>query len=281
MPPKRTSAAASAAARATAIATTAAPITAAAVEQLIKERVSAALANHETLQNSTNGHGNKSHNSKTELKELYALRVSKMESVFHISNCAMENQVKFATCTFLGNALTWESNKVKRYISGLPDMIRGNVRSYQPNQMDKKSSLLLKDKLSRRESWSLMLRTIRGTNNKKRDRTPGWLTLLVLVMPFGLTNALAVFMDIMNRVYKPYLDKFVIVFIDDILIYSRNKEEHEEHLRLILELLKKEEIYAKFSKCEFWIPKLIQTWPVVHTVQRVPYMWPVQQLESF
>ncbi|GKB81304.1 putative reverse transcriptase domain-containing protein [Tanacetum coccineum] len=60
----------------------------------------------------------------------------------------------------------------------------------------------------------------------------------------------------MKRVLQPYLDKFVIVFIDDILIYSKNKKEHEEHLKAILELLKKEELYAKFSKCEFWIPKV-------------------------
>lgn len=71
-------------------------------------------------------------------------------------------------------------------------------------------------------------------------------------MPFGLTNAQAVFMDLINRICKPYLDKFVIVFIDDIFIYSQSKEEHKGHLKLILELLAKEKLYAKFSKCEFW-----------------------------
>nr|GEU86702.1 putative reverse transcriptase domain-containing protein [Tanacetum cinerariifolium] len=76
------------------------------------------------------------------------------------------------------------------------------------------------------------------------------------VMPFGLTNAPAVFMDLMNQVCKSYLDKFIIVFIDDILIYSKAKEEHEVHLKLVLELLRKEKLYAKFSKCEFWLQEV-------------------------
>ncbi|GJV70098.1 putative reverse transcriptase domain-containing protein [Tanacetum coccineum] len=229
MPPKRTSAAATAAA--------AAPMTAAAVEQLIEARVSAALANHETLRNSTNGHGDGSHNSGTGTRGstrtprectykdflncqpltfkgtegvvVLAQWFERMESVFHISNCAVENQVKFATCTFLGNALTWwnshmkavtqdvayamdwktlkkmmtdkycprgeikkleielwnlkvkgtdvasytlrfqelalmcgrmfhkESEEVEKYVGGLPDMIRGNVMSYQPKTIEK------------------------------------------------------------------------------------------------------------------------------------------------
>ncbi|GKB54808.1 putative reverse transcriptase domain-containing protein, partial [Tanacetum coccineum] len=73
------------------------------------------------------------------------------------------------------------------------------------------------------------------------------------VMPFRLSNAPAVFMDLMNRVCNPYLDTFVIVFIDDILVYSKDKEEHGKHLKIILELLKKERLYAKFSKCDFWL----------------------------
>ncbi|GKD89395.1 putative reverse transcriptase domain-containing protein [Tanacetum coccineum] len=182
-----------------------APMTAAAVEQLIEARVSAALANHETLRNSSNGHGDGSHNSDTRTRGTvrtpceYTYKdflnckpftfkgtegvvvlsqwFEKMESVFHISNCAVENQVKFATCTFLGNALAWgeikkleiklwnlkvkgtdvasytlcfqklalmcgrmfheKSEEVEKYVGGLPDMIRGNVMSYQPKMMEK------------------------------------------------------------------------------------------------------------------------------------------------
>nr|GEY50810.1 putative reverse transcriptase domain, ribonuclease H-like domain protein [Tanacetum cinerariifolium] len=87
-------------------------------------------------------------------------------------------------------------------------------------------------------------------------------------MPFGLTNAPMVFMDLMNRVCKPYLDKFLIFFIDDILFYSRNKKEHEEQLKAILELLKKEELYTKFPKCKFWIPKKLCSAPILALPKR-------------
>nr|GFB60339.1 putative reverse transcriptase domain-containing protein [Tanacetum cinerariifolium] len=74
-----------------------------------------------------------------------------------------------------------------------------------------------------------------------------------LVMPFGLTNAPAVFMDLMNQIFYEFLDKFVIVFIDDILVFSESKEEHEDHLRTVLQTLRQEKLYAKFYKCEFWL----------------------------
>ena len=72
-------------------------------------------------------------------------------------------------------------------------------------------------------------------------------------MAFGLTNAPAIFMDLMNRIFQPYLDQFVIVFINDILIYSDSKEDHEEHLRVVLQILRENQLYVKFSKCQFWL----------------------------
>ena len=72
-------------------------------------------------------------------------------------------------------------------------------------------------------------------------------------MPFVLTNAPVAFMDLMQRVFKPYLDQFVIVFMDDILIYSQSEEEHEDHLRITLQALREHQLYAKCSKCGFWL----------------------------
>jgi len=77
-----------------------------------------------------------------------------------------------------------------------------------------------------------------------------------LVMPFGVTNAPSVFMDYMNRVFHPYLDSFVVIFIDDILVYSKTREEHEEHLRIVLHTLRDRQLYAKLSKCEFMLEKV-------------------------
>ena len=77
-----------------------------------------------------------------------------------------------------------------------------------------------------------------------------------LVMPFGLTNAPAAFMDLMNRVFQPYLDRFVIIFIDDILVYSGSSEEHSEHMRIVLQTLRGRQLYAKLSKCQFWLDKV-------------------------
>nr|GEX05880.1 retrotransposon protein, putative, Ty3-gypsy subclass [Tanacetum cinerariifolium] len=92
------------------------------------------------------------------------------------------------------------------------------------------------------------------------------------VMPFELTNASAVFIDLMNQACKSYLDKFVIVFIDDILIYSNNKEEHAEYLKLILELVKNEELYAKILKCDFWMSRIAK--PMTKLTQKnVNFDW--------
>ena len=74
-----------------------------------------------------------------------------------------------------------------------------------------------------------------------------------LVMPLGVTNAPTVFMDLMNQVFSPFLDKFAVIFVDDILIYFKNEEEHAEHLRIVLQTFRQEKLYAKLSKCEFWL----------------------------
>ena len=77
------------------------------------------------------------------------------------------------------------------------------------------------------------------------------------VMSFGLTNAPAAFMDLMNWVFRPYIDQFVVIFIDDILIYSKTKADHAEHLRIVLKTLREHRLYAKFKKCSFWEEKIV------------------------
>ncbi|KAL8091760.1 hypothetical protein AgCh_034135 [Apium graveolens] len=101
-----------------------------------------------------------------------------------------------------------------------------------------------------------------------------------LVMSFGLTNAPAAFMDLMNRVFKKYLDICVIVFIDDILIYSKTEQEHTEHLRIVLEILRNEKLYAKFSKCEFWL-KEVQFLGHVAYLKKEKFVWTEKCEESF
>ena len=90
-----------------------------------------------------------------------------------------------------------------------------------------------------------------------------------LVMPFGLMNVPAAFMDIMNRVFYPYLDKFFIIFTDDILVYSKSVDEHALHLRIVLQTLRDRQLYAKFSKCEFWFNEVV--WDMSY--QELVSMW--------
>ena len=98
-----------------------------------------------------------------------------------------------------------------------------------------------------------------------------------LVMSFGLTNAPSAFMSLMNEIFKPYMDLFVILFIDDILIYLKSRKEHEEHLRIVLEVLRGKRLYAKFSKCEFWLDSVSF---LVHVVLRMERWWILLRLKS-
>ena len=86
-------------------------------------------------------------------------------------------------------------------------------------------------------------------------------------MLFGLTNAPATFMDLMHRVFQPYLDRFVVVFVDDILIYSKSKEDHEKHLRIVLQTLREHKLIAKFNKYEFWLTEVGFLGHVVSTLE--------------
>ncbi|GKC45369.1 putative reverse transcriptase domain-containing protein [Tanacetum coccineum] len=182
------------------------------------------------------------------------------ESMFSHSNCTEDCKVKFATGVTpvarapyrlapsemqeLSNQLQemcidyWELNKltVKNHyslprIDELFDQLQGSSVYSKIDLRSGYHQLRVRDKSIPKTAFKIRYRHYEFQ-----------------VMPFGLTNVPAVFMDLMNRMCKPYLDKFMMVFIDDILIYSRNKEEHANHLRIILELLKKEKLYAKFSK---------------------------------
>ena len=94
---------------------------------------------------------------------------------------------------------------------------------------------------------------VRETNIPKTTFRTQYRHFEFTVMPFRLANAPTTFMDLMHRVFQPYLDQFAVVFVDDILIYSQSEEEHEDHLRVVLQILRDHQLYAKFSKCEFWV----------------------------
>jgi hypothetical protein len=97
---------------------------------------------------------------------------------------------------------------------------------------------------------------IRATNIPKTAFITQYGLYLYMVMSFGLTNALAYFMYMTNKVFMEYLDKFVVVFIDDILIFFMNEEEHDEHLHVVLQKIRENQLYAKLSKCEFWLKEV-------------------------
>ena len=97
---------------------------------------------------------------------------------------------------------------------------------------------------------------IRETDIPKTMFRPRYGHFEFTVMPFRLTNAPTTFMDLMHKVFQPYLDQFFVVFVDDILIYSQSEEEHENHLRVVLQLLRNNQLYAKFSRCKFWLTEV-------------------------
>ncbi|GJZ27886.1 putative nucleotidyltransferase, ribonuclease H [Tanacetum coccineum] len=178
------------------------------------------------------------------------------ESVFSHSNCTEDYKVKFATGTLTEEALSWWNSFAQPMGIDYRELNKLTIKNRYPlpridDLFDQLQGSSVYSKIDLRSGYHQL--RVRDEDIPKTAFRTRYRHYEFQVMPFGLTNAPAVFMDLMNRVCKPYLDKFVIVFIDDILIYSRNKEEHANHLRIILELLKKEKLYAKFSKCDFWI----------------------------
>ncbi|GKE51323.1 putative reverse transcriptase domain-containing protein [Tanacetum coccineum] len=178
----------------------------------------------------------------------------KMETVFYISNCPERYQVK--ELMKLITEVYCPRNEIRKVEKMLWNL---TVKNRYPlpridDLFDQLQGSRVYSKIDLRSGYHQL--RVREEDIPKTASRTHYGHYEFQVMPFGLTNAPAVFMDLMNRVCKPYLDKFVIVFINDILIYSKNKKEHEEHLKLILRLIKKEELYANFSKSEFWLSKV-------------------------
>ncbi|GKC99307.1 putative reverse transcriptase domain-containing protein [Tanacetum coccineum] len=206
------------------------------------------------------------------LKEL-----EEMESVLYIRADIDKYTTRFhELARLVPRTVTSESKRTDRYIRGLAFSIRGNngnqavcidyrelnkltIKNCYPlpriddmfNQLQGSRYFLKIDLLSGYHQLRVREEDIPKTAFRTRYRH-----FEFTVMPLGLTNAPAVFMDLMNRVCSPYLDKFVIFFLYDILIYSNSKVEHEVHLKMILELLEKEKLFRKFSKCEFWLQEV-------------------------
>ncbi|GJR44380.1 putative reverse transcriptase domain-containing protein [Tanacetum coccineum] len=213
--------------------------------------------------------------------------IKKMEYVHDMSGCSIDQKVKYTAGSFVGKALIWWNSQIHTLSREVTVNMSWNdfkfmmIQEFCPSyKMQKLESELWNYAMvgaghaAYTDRFHELVRLVPYlvTPKSRMIERPGYHHLRVheddilktafrtryghfkfTVMPFGLTNAPAIFIDLMNRVCRSYLDKFVIVFIDDILIYSKTQEGHAEHLRLVLELLKKEKLYAKFSKCEFWL----------------------------
>nr|GEU99423.1 putative reverse transcriptase domain-containing protein [Tanacetum cinerariifolium] len=241
------------------------PMSDATIKALVARSVADALAEHEANKNSINGYD--SHESRSGRSRTMPLLMSacmthwfkKIEYVFHISNCTVACQIKFATCTLFLFLFVKKKDGSFRMCIDYWELNKLTVKNHYPflridDLFDQLQGSSIYSKIDLRLGYH-QLRVHEEDIPKTAFRTR-YGHYEFQVMLFGLTNAPAVFMDVMNRVCKPYLDNFLIVFIDNILIYSKSKQEHEKHLKLILELLKKEELYAKFSEYEFWIPTI-------------------------